>query len=149
MEFLRGNSYSKYPKVYSNQAKHQVKYLITQLQNNSIRQLETSIKCYRIVKAYWSITEEDILIVMRKYIIVCSGTMKVKRIQQYYDEVLVQNLSNKRFMELTQTLTWLNQAYVIQQVLLQNYNTKLISNTKPKIVKIENSRLYLFLFLFI
>jgi len=36
MEFSRNNSYSKNPKVYSNQAEYQVEYLVAYLQNDGV-----------------------------------------------------------------------------------------------------------------
>ena len=39
MKFSRDNSYFKYPRVYSNQAKHQIKHLVIQLQNDKARQM--------------------------------------------------------------------------------------------------------------
>ena len=66
MEFFRGDSYSKYLGVYSNQAEHQAEYLVTQLQNNKAKWSEISIEYYQMVKVHWLVAEESGLMAIRE-----------------------------------------------------------------------------------
>ena len=59
-----------------------------------------------MVEAYWSVVEEDKLIVISKWVKVYSNFTEIKRVWWYYSRILVQDLRSKRSVELNQTLVY-------------------------------------------